>query len=49
MSREINNKLDCCNRENEQWCKSAIDMIPYYIKDIKEKQQGYLLDIKIFL
>ena len=41
MSREINNKLDCCNRENEQWCKSAIDMIPYYIKDIKEKQQRW--------
>jgi len=41
MSREINNKLDCCNRENKEWCKSAVDMIPYYIKQIKEKQQNW--------
>lgn len=41
MSREINNKLNCCKSENEKWCKSALDMIPYQIKQIKEKQERW--------
>ena len=41
MSREINNKLDCCNEKNKEWCKSAIDRIPFLIKEIKEKQQKW--------
>ena len=37
MMREINNKLDCCNSDNKRWCESAINLIPIYIREIKEK------------